>query len=222
MESFSSRIIKFSKAHDFVGNKGESHFSVEADQFKATFYFTANRGQLKEISYTVESERIENGILFALCTLLKNADTKRMKSITAREVESFLRDQNHIPAMGESPFPGAFVDSFRELLISSVFESEIRKDVDFWEVSEESSYVDKIKAISDFFTLKINMNEYFLEESMEIELIQLEDDAFFVEFRSSINHVKLAPNTLSKVFLDSLEGLVRSVIKSENINLVAE
>ena len=222
MESFSERIVQFSKSQDYVGSSGESSFTVEGEGLSATFSFTANRGQLKLISYTVEEEKVVNGVLFALCKLLKNADIKRIKSLTSREVESFLRDKNHVPSMGETPFPDQFVDSFRELLLSNVFAGEIIKDLDFWIVKENASYVDKIKAISEFFTLKINMSEYFSEENIAIELIQLEDESFFVEFSSSINSVKLAPNTLSKVFLESIEGLVHSVIRSENINLVAE
>lgn len=222
MESFSERIVQFSKSQDFIGSSGESSFQVQGEALSATFYFTVSRGQLKHLSYTVNEEKVENGVLFALCKLLKNADIKRIKSLTAREVESFLRDKNHIPAMGDLPFPDLFVDTFRELLLSKVFEDEIIKDLDFWTIKENASYVDKIKAISEFFTLKINMSEYFSEENIVIELIQLEEESFFVEFSSSVNSVKLAPNTLSEVFLESIERLVHSVIRSENINLVAE
>ncbi|GEM_PF-5118971 len=222
MGSYSTRIQEFSKSTDYIGNTGGSSFEVRADGLKVRFSFTVKRGMLTELLYEVEEDRIENGIFYAICKVLKSADLKRIKSLSSREVESFLRDQNHIPAMGESPFPSKIVDDIRNLLVTSIFEYELADDLDFWRVGENPTYVDKIKAISEFFTLKVNMSDYFTQENVEIELIHLEEESFYVELSSSINHVKLAPNYLPKETLSSLEGLVRSVIKSENINLVAE
>ncbi|WP_372653746.1 hypothetical protein [Halobacteriovorax sp.] len=222
MERFSARIQQFSKSTDYVGSSGNSSFEVRFGDLRVNFNFTVTRGVLTELLYETEQERVENGIYFAICKILKGADLQRIKSISSREVESFLRDQNHIPAMGESPFPFEVVDTIRNLLVTSIFEYELADDLDFWRIASDATYVDKIKAISEFFTLKINMSDYFTQEKVEIELIQLEEDTFFVELSSSVNSVKLAPNFLPKEALSVIEGLVRSVINSENINLVAE
>lgn len=201
-------------------DSGDATFSVVHEGTYLKYFFSVRNGVLLNLGYESIDNELASAICYGLCLLLKRADYQRVQTLSSREVESFLRDENHIPAV--ETFPEELIKLFKDRLIGAMLYEELREETPFFEVELDSSYISKIKSLSDFFVLKINMCELFRQENIEIELIQLEKEELFVSFYSSINRVKLAPNTLGQGALESVERLVRSVIHSESINLVAE
>jgi len=219
---YSRRVLEFSKSDKYKMNDDKACFSATAKSHSVDFSVVVERGRVKKLNHKPCHNTAIDSVSYALCALLENSQMQRIESLSAREVESFLRDQNHVSSMEGAEFPSEFIELFCAKLMGHIFSVELSDGLEMWQIGPEASYVDKINAISDFFTLRVNTLGYLSEKNIEVECIHLSETELVIGFKSGINNMKLAPNTLNKELLGTLEELVRSVIQCEKINLVAE
>lgn len=221
LESFSKRMIDFSKIEDHVGVEGDFSFKTDWDEAEVDFFVTSKNLIFTKLLFSTLDETPKRAIYHSLCKLLENSDIDRMKSFSSRELDSFLRDENHVPCM-TTGFPDEEIKKFTSKLLAVHFESLLESEVDDWSVVSTSTYIDKIRAIDDFLAIKVNVLEQFSSINVDVNLVHLTNEMIYVELKSSINGLKLSPTTIDKEMILALERVMRRIIGSENIILVAE
>ncbi|OUR97920.1 hypothetical protein A9Q84_06915 [Halobacteriovorax marinus] len=222
MESFSKRILEFSKSKDFVGNTGEFSFVVKSAELNSRFFVSLNRENIGSISYESELDGPFLGIFHSLCKLFSNSSLDRVRTFAPRELESFLRDSNQTPSVPGDQFPTQFIEDFKKVLLSSYLAFFAEEDISGWCARENATYVGNIKAIKEFFTLRLNMMNYFSEQNIEVNLVHLAGKEVVIEFISTVNSLKLAPTSLSNEEFSVLAKIIGTIIGHDQINLVAE
>ena len=221
---YSKRMHTFSQDKSFIGNEGELHFELTLQkELPVNFYATLSRNGVSKINYQLSEQDLSDprsAIFFGISKLLHNSNLDRIKSFTARELDSFLRDENHIECM--ESFPTLFISEFINRLIAELFYYEISEEIEGWNISRESGYVQKIAALGDFFAIKLNTHQVISSENYEIHLVHLTDEQVFIELRGVSNGLKMDHSLLTKDIFSKLEIVVRRIIDSETIKLVAE
>jgi hypothetical protein len=214
-------MIEFSKIDDFVGSQGDFSFELTWEESSCEFFIETFNMGFKNLKFNTNDNSPKRAIYHSLCKLLKNSDIDRVRNFSSRELDSFLRDENHIPSM-ESGFPDAEIKKFTETLLAAYVEFLLEDDIDDWKVSKDSTYVERIQAINDFMAIKVNVIEYFSSLNLEVNLVHLTEDSVFIELKSVVNGLKLATNSIDKEMYLSLERVVRRIIGRQSIKLVAE
>lgn len=222
LESVSKRIIDFSKSDDFKGDFGDYSFEVVSKGIVCRFFVKKNFESIDSITYQTKLSGPVLGVFHALCKLLLKSNLERIRSFSFRELESYLRDSNQTPAMGEDDFPIEFIDEFKRRFLSAYLTFYLKDDIEEWRVAPGCSYVGKIKAIKEFLTLKVNMFSYFQGQNIEINLVHLGGEEVVIEFISTVNSLKLSPTSLSRDEILALGSLIGVIIDLDQINLVAE
>jgi len=214
--------MDFSKSNDFVGNTGDFDFEVVSGKLRCHFFVSLNKGNISNISYKSDLTGGFLGFFHALCKLLSKSELDRVRNFSNRELESFLRDSNQTPSMNEDQFPNEFIELFKNSLLSAYLKNSLENDIADWTIRLGASYIDKVKAIREFLTLRVNMNNYFQEQNIEVNLVHLGDEEAVIEFVSTINSLKLSPNTLTNLEILTMGKLIGTIIGNDQINLVAE
>ena len=214
-------MVEFSTKEDFDAKEGDFSFSHRLFDTEVEFFITKNRENIKSIHFSTSDSSPLRAIFYGMCLILKNSTIQRVKEFSERELDSFLRDENHIPCM-EGGVPSDFISVFYSKLVAAQLNSDLKDEVDDWKAPEGANYVEKIGAISDFFAIKLNPSDQLANANLEMQLVHLTDDEVICEFRSSINRVKQQPNSLDLESRKVIEELVRRIIGTEKIKLVVE
>ena len=222
--NYSKRMQTFSLDEQYLSNEGDLHFPMLLqDELEVNFSVSLSRNGLEKINYRPDPEKsndVRIAIFFALSKLLAKSNLERLKNFSARELESFLRDENHVACMEN--FPIQFISEFKEKLTSELFYYQVSQEVDGWNISKDATYVEKITALSDFLAIKVNTHEVVSSENIELHLVHLTNEQAFIELRGAGNGLKMDGSLLSKALLDKLQLIMRRIIESESIILVAE
>jgi hypothetical protein len=213
---------ELSTKDDHNGDQGDFSIELTYEQIQVTFFADLNRsGRVSKLSFQSYCNTPLRAVFYGLCTILRNSDLERVLSLSERELDSFLRDENHIPCMKEG-LSIDFVQEFSSKFLASFLNNELKDEVEDWSVESSASYVEKIGAINDFLAIKVNTLDYFSNANLEMHLVHLSEETIFCEFRSSINRVKQAPNVINEDSRASLGKLMGRIIDNESIKLVVE
>ena len=110
---FSTRIVERSQSPNFLlDTEKASDFlkDLTSEKFFYNFEVANSNGLIKifgrvdqsnivEINYSTNIKEVALGFLDALIELIKGRNIIALSGLSMREVESFLRDQNHIPSI---------------------------------------------------------------------------------------------------------------------------
>lgn len=189
---------------------------------EALFYGCYNRDKhlWSELCFDKESPFFEDfddhlikGLVGGICSLYRGKEIKRWKHFEQREVESFLRSQNHEALHDELNLDENYVKnlvselnlSFRSELFYCALktECEIRNEV--WD-KEPLANAKALKKLEESF-----LREFMQREQIELELFSLEGDDLFVAMESP-----------KQWLLSGLGAFLREKFSFQGLNIVAE
>lgn len=116
----------------------------------------------------------ENGLLVAICDLFMRGDLKFSLSLSARDVENFLRDTNDRPADENNQFPFEWVDK----ILSEIWSHQSLHFYLSGHLIELSQL--KPEFWADWDHLWSELSDFFLEEfSLELRAVFLKEFCFY-------------------------------------------
>ena len=151
----------------FLGEKFRWKIELEGDKILTLFYYSSEN--------TLKFDAIDNLFLESLARLTLGRNILFLNSLSFREIENFLRDENHLPVFGDSSLPEIQAKKCKYSLLAAILSLKLTQTqgnlpVVFWDkltlVEKNSNALELIQKINQLFSSSIPMQLAIAENDL--------------------------------------------------------
>jgi hypothetical protein len=163
------------------------------------------------LEYSTNLSGVDLGLVDVVCKLMHARNLNNLLEVNFREVDSFLRDENHIPCFDSPPnsfssIKSLFIELYWLMLMPPVQRS----------VEQLVSYVEKLNAISEYVNKQWNENSLVKMHKYDAKFIALEGNLIILEFKKSTEE------KTKQLLCEKLCNTFCKILDEKSIKVVAE
>ena len=169
-------------------------------------------GLLSQLNYQTNLSGIDLGFLDALFHILQGKGRRNLLELTTREVESFMRDENHVPAFTSELAPDPKIWQVINTIIKEVnktltpSQNPLLTGTEF----EALSLVEKLKAMESLIEQAIR--PALIKDGGDLKLVNINQNQVFISFQGNCSGcpssqggtLEFVSETIKKHFSDKL------------------
>jgi len=150
-------------------------------------------------------------IVDVVCKLSYGRPISSFLELNFREIENFLRDENHIPCFESEPswFKGV-EQLFKDLYWSILVPSPVNLG------KQTATYLERIAVISNYINDQWNASLLVQHNNYGVNFVSLENELVILEFQ------KTTEEKVKLLLCEKLKVMINKILDSKSIKVVAE